>query len=206
MTHEGSEQTKIVPVICRDCGNIMTILALASAKIIEGRCPGCTKAFNQKQEEYNKSIGYTQGEGGTLEYHEPTEQQEPEQLSDLTMHTLSCNAVFGLEWLLNEEVSDRVVRELEEGVRFCNNIPETEESKSIKTALQRVIKELQLYVDEHAKAYFKGDKAKEMLDAHLPKYSNQEIRKMQHFFNEQGTPYLRRQITFMRRRHSVRGW
>lgn len=203
MTHEGSEQTKIVPVICRDCKETMTVLALASAKIIEGRCPGCTKAFNKKQEEYNKSIGYTTepGKPGTLVY-----TPEPEQLSDLAMHTLTCNAVFGLEWLLNDEISDRVVRELKDGIQFCDNISETDESKAIKTALQKIVGELQMYVDEHAKAYFKGEKAKEMLDAHLPKYSKQELRKMQHFFNEQGTPYLRRQITLMRRRHSVRGW
>lgn len=206
MTHEGSEQTKIVPVICTDCKETMTILALASAKIIEGRCPGCTKAFNKKQEEYNKSIGYTPGEGGTLVYHNPVEQQEPENLSDLTMHTLSNNVVFGLEWLLNEEVSDRVIMELKDGIQFCNNIPETDESKTIKTALQKIVGELQLYVDEHAKAYFKGEKAKEMLDAYFPNYSKQELRKMQHFFDEQGTPYLRRQITLMRRRHSVRRW
>lgn len=199
MTHEGSEQTKIVPVICRDCKETMTILALASAKIIEGRCPGCTKAFNKKQEEYNKSIGYTPGEGGTLVYHEPAKQQE--HVPDLMMNTLSCNAGFGLEYLVWGEVSDKVVRLLLDGIKFCDNIPETEESKSIKTALQKITGEFQMYLDEHAKAYFKGEKAKKMLDAHLPKYNEQEIRRMQHFFNEVGTPYLQRATARIRRKH-----
>lgn len=191
--HEGSEQTKIVSVICIDCKETMTVLALASAKIIEGRCPGCTKVFTKKQEEYNKSIGYTPGKDGTLVYHEP--------IPDLQMNALSCNAVFGLEWVLHREVSDRVIRLLKDGLTFCNNIVETEESKSIKGAIEKILEAYQPLVDEEAKAYFRGEKAKAMLVEQLPKYSEQEIRTIQHFFNKQGRPYLQRASAKIRRRH-----
>jgi len=176
-----SEQTKIVSVICRDCKDTMTILALASATIIEGRCPECTKAFTKKQEEYNKSIGY---------------QREPEKPSDLTMHTLSSNAVFGLEWLLFGKKCDRAIRFLSDGLRFCDNIVETEESKLITDAIRKILGAYQPIMDKELKIRF----------FHSIKTREEEIRRMQHFFNEQGTPYLTRQISLMRQRHKGRGW
>ncbi len=184
MTHSGSEQTKIVPVICRDCKETMTILAYASARIIEGRCPGCTKAFNKKGEEYNKSIGYT---------------PEPEKLSDLAIHTLACNAGFGLEWLLHGEAGDRTVRLLQDGIRFCDNIVETVESKTFKNSLQKTVTALNDHVNE-----LQGDKTGSI--GYKSPYSEQDIRRMQHFFNEKSTPYLRRRLAIMRRRQHGYGW
>ena len=195
--HKGSEQTKIVPVICRDCRGTMTILASASANIIEGRCPGCTKVFNKKGEEYNRRIGFVP----TLE---PvgigfTEESEPEELSDLTIHTLACNGAFGLEWLLHGEASGRAVRLLQDGIKFCDNIKKTDESKVIKDSLQRTLTALNNHVNELTanKTDGKGYKSP---------YSEQDIRRMQHFFNEQGTPYLNRRLAIMRKRQSGRGW
>jgi len=204
MTHKGSEQTKIVPVICRDCKETMTILASASARIVEGRCPGCTEAFNKAGEEYNKRIGFVPTLGAVgIGF---SEENEPEELSDLTIHTLACNGAFGLEWLLHGEASDRAVRLLQDGIKFCDYITEMDKSMVIKNSLQKTVTGLQLCVDEEAKGYFKGENAKKMLSAHAPKYSEHDIRMMQQFFNEQGTPYLNRQLAIMRRRQRGKGW
>lgn len=196
VTHKGSEQTKIVPIICRDCKETMTILALASAKIIEGRCPECTKAFNKAGEEYNKRIGFT----ATLA---PVgidliDEDEPE-LSDLTIHTLGCNGAFGLEYLLHNEAPDRAINLLQDGIRFCNNITKTDESKAIKNSLQKTVAALNDHINE-----LQADKT--CCIGYKPPYSEPEIRRMQHFFNEQSRPYLNRQLAIMRRRQGGRRW
>ncbi|MDD5453942.1 MAG: hypothetical protein PHW62_00380 [Candidatus Ratteibacteria bacterium] len=191
-----SEQTKIVPVICRDCKETMTILATASAIIIEGRCPACSKKFKEKGIEHNKSIGYSNG-------FKITATQEPaakEPVSDVEMHNLSTNGVYGLEFILFGETSDRVIRLLKDGIRFCDNLKETEESKLIKEALQEILTAYQPLVDESEKGYFKGEKSKDMLASHLPKYNEKEICRIQQFLNEQGTSYFQRYIAKIKRK------
>lgn len=194
MIYKGSEQTKTIPVTCRDCKETLTILATASSKIIEGRCPECTKAFNKAGEEYNKRIGFTvtlAPVGIAL-----SEDDEPEELSDLAIHTLGCNGVFGLEWVLYGDISSRTVKLLQDGIRFCNNIPKTDESKAIKDSLLNTIMAINNHVNglQSNITGIKGYKSP---------YNEQEIRRMQKFFNEQSDPYLRRQLAIMRKRH---GW
>jgi hypothetical protein len=115
-------------------------------------------------------------------------------VGDLGMQSLACNAGFGLEWLLIGKVGDREVRLLEAGIEFCNNLVETEESKAIKESLQTTVEALNSHINELIANKTDGKRYK-------PPYSEQETRRMQHFFNETSTPYLRRAFATMKRRH-----
>jgi len=175
----------------------MTILTTESAKIIEGRCPDCTDAFRRKGDEYNKSIGY-----------------EPEKLSDLGIHSLACNAGFGLEYLLlgvdlgsdfatRRKKNQKLVELLRDGVMFCDYIKKSEKSETIQRNLQKIIANVESIITEEDKGYFKEEPAKKMLYARFPNISEQEVRDVQQFFNEESDPFLRNAIKL--RSRTIRG-
>lgn len=174
---QDREQTKIMAIPCRDCRATLTLLAGMSANIIEARCPVCTEAFRKAGEEYNKSIGYT---------------PPKEPLSDLVMSTLADNSSFGLAWLLKGEESDRVVRLLEDGIKFCDNIEETEQSKAIKVSLQGTAEALKKHLDETI--------ANKINLRFKSPYNEQETHMMQRFFNETSAPYLKKEWARTRKR------
>lgn len=101
----------------------------------------------------------------------------PEKIAPLMMSTLANHGGFALEYLSKNEVH-RAKELLPDGIAFCVYIREqgdNEDTKNRAKAIQEKLSELLsrkfLYIDSIL--------------------TIQEIRNLQKFFNEAGTPYLR---------------
>lgn len=128
---------------------------------------------------------------------------------NLRWSSMADNASFGLEYLLQGKKDERTKKLLGEGVEFCAlleaGISETQsntglEAYLMKTTLSRSIDELSGITPENI--IEEAKKVKEYLLQIIQKnkiFKEEDIRNMQHFFNEVSTPYLREAFKDMRK-------
>ncbi len=129
---------------------------------------------------------------------------------NLKWSSMADNASFGLEYLLQGKKDERTYDLLKEGVEFCTLL-ETggSESQSNYAGLEAYLmtRTLSISIEELA-----GKTSKEIIEEaktvkkyllqainENKEFSKEEIRKMQHFFNETSTPYLREAIKDIRK-------
>lgn len=137
---------------------------------------------------------------------------------NLRWSSMADNASFGLEYLLQGRKDERTDKLLKEGVEFCTLLVEGSEVQSNTAGLQAYLmtKTLSISIEELSgktpnDIIEDAKKVKESLLQAInenKKFSEEEIRKMQHFFNDASTPYLReafkdiRKIEVTRRKSS----
>ncbi len=137
---------------------------------------------------------------------------------NLRWSSMADNASFGLEYLLQGRKDERTDKLLKEGVEFCTLLVEGSEVQSNTAGLQAYLmtKTLSISIEELSgktpnDIIEDAKKVKESLLQAInenKKFSEEEIRKMQRFFNDASTPYLReafkdiRKIEVTRRKSS----
>lgn len=137
---------------------------------------------------------------------------------NLRWSSMADNASFGLEYLLQGRKDERTDKLLKEGVEFCTLLVEGSEVQSNTAGLQAYLmtKTLSISIEElfgktPNDIIEDAKKVKESLLQAInenKKFSEEEIRKMQRFFNDASTPYLReafkdiRKIEVTRRKSS----
>lgn len=138
---------------------------------------------------------------------------------NLRWSSMADNASFGLEYLLQGRKDERTNKLLKEGVEFCTLLVEGGlEVQSNSAGLQAYLmtKTLSISIEELSgrtpnDIIEEAKKVKESLLQAMnedKKFSEEEIRKMQRFFNEASAPYLReafkdiRKIEVTRRKSS----
>lgn len=120
---------------------------------------------------------------------------------NLRWSSMADNAGFGLEYLLQNIQNDRTNELLKEGVTFCTLLEKGEEVPSNHTTLEANlmtktfsvgIKEISDKTPQQIIEEAKTVKAS-LLQAidKTEKFSEEDIRKMQRFFNEASMPFLR---------------
>ncbi len=134
---------------------------------------------------------------------------------NLRWSSMADNAGFGLEYLLHDIKDERTIKLLEEGVKFCNLlITGDSEVPSNYTGLEAhlMTKTLSINIDKSSgrtstQIIEEAKKVKESLEQAIKedkKFDEEQIRKMQHFFNETSTPYLRAAFKDIRKIEATR--
>jgi hypothetical protein len=128
---------------------------------------------------------------------------------NLRWSSMADNASFGLEFLLQGKKDDRTKKLLCEGVEFCAlleiGVSETQSNSGLeaylmKTTLSSSIEELSGKTPENIIEEAKKVKESLLQIIHKNKiFKEEDIRSMQHFFNEVSTPYLREAFKDMRK-------
>jgi len=133
----------------------------------------------------------------------------------LRWSSMADNAGFGLEYLLHDIMDERTIKLLEEGVMFCTLlITGDSEVPSNYTELEShlMTKTLSINIDKSSgrtstQIIEEAKKVKESLLQAInenKKFNDEQIRNMQHFFNETSTPYLRAAFKDIRKFETTR--
>lgn len=134
------------------------------------------------------------------------------------IHTLANNAEFGLEYLLQgtPEYNERARKLLEQGILFCD-ILECGNVAMAREKNEQGINFFWLDAYDNIEVLRQTFASQQLEDLFVratfvkinllrvrhgrTDFTEERIREMQHFFDEAGTPYLRRAYSHMRRRH-----
>ncbi len=134
---------------------------------------------------------------------------------NLRWSSMADNAGFGLEYLLRGIKDNRTIELLREGVKFCALLEAGEAKVPLNYAeleANLMTRTLSVYSDELSGKTPKDiiEEAKIVKESLLQviredkKFNEEDIRKMQHFFNEASTPYLREAFKDIRKIEAVR--